>query len=229
MGVWIEIPYKKSKKLVPNGHSLRGSVDWNIVWKAACTSGILVTPCVGVWIEIRSFVVVRCFGIVTPCVGVWIEIIQLSIFDNAFVGHSLRGSVDWNTIFYTGIRTFSCHSLRGSVDWNSLVNEVRENDRNVTPCVGVWIEIGKLRQSLRLWLSLPAWECGLKLKLFTEPIRKSRVTPCVGVWIEIFYRSHGLHLLSWSLPAWECGLKLHGQKMGCDMTVTPCVGVWIEM
>ena len=33
----------------------------------------VVTPCVGVWIETSSILVIAEFTIVTPCVGVWIE------------------------------------------------------------------------------------------------------------------------------------------------------------
>ena len=34
---------------------------------------LMVTPCVGVWIETGSLVEFMELGIVTPCVGVWIE------------------------------------------------------------------------------------------------------------------------------------------------------------
>ena len=34
----------------------------------------------------------------------------------------------------------------------------------VTPCVGVWIEILILGMAVPVLRSLPAWECGLKLK-----------------------------------------------------------------
>ena len=55
---------------------------------------ILVTPCVGVWIEItcdpKSVVSYK----VTPCVGVWIEISTGILTALTREGHSLRGSVD---------------------------------------------------------------------------------------------------------------------------------------
>ena len=40
-----------------------------------------------------------------------------------------------------------------------------ENDQEaaVTPCVGVWIEIGSVCSVSGKHRSLPAWECGLKL------------------------------------------------------------------
>ena len=34
-------------------------------------------------------------------------------------------------------------------------------------------------------MSLPAWECGLKLLHVLKEIAVISVTPCVGVWIEI--------------------------------------------
>ena len=60
----------------------------------------------------------------------------------------------------------------------------------VTPCVGVWIEIGTVLRRSRARRSLPAWECGLKLKMLKEE----------------YGDEEG------SLPAWECGLKLEEGK-----------------
>ena len=54
----------------------------------------MVTPCVGVWIEIQLPSNAYNVRYVTPCVGVWIEIANnLSIVFYA-ISHSLRGSVD---------------------------------------------------------------------------------------------------------------------------------------
>ena len=56
-------------------------------------------------------------------------------------------------------------------------------------------------------LSLPAWECGLKLIVCDEKQK-----------------------LTMSLPAWECGLKFHlSVTPFIPFAVTPCVGVWIEI
>ena len=38
----------------------------------------------------------------------------------------------------------------------------------VTPCVGVWIEMPQLREGALQRVSLPAWECGLKLRRQTD-------------------------------------------------------------
>ena len=55
----------------------------------------------------------------------------------------------------------------------------------VTPCVGVWIEMVTVCKRQAVFLSLPAWECGLKFLYFLRKVYFRRVTPCVGVWIEI--------------------------------------------
>ena len=100
---------------------------------------LLVTPFVGVWIEIKKSVkmniaseslpswecglkyhsspILRISAMVTPFVGVWIEICRNS----------------------------------------SLVPQC-----SVTPFVGVWIEISKVLRSGWSNRSLPSWECGLK-------------------------------------------------------------------
>ena len=53
-----------------------------------------VTPCVGVWIEIKVKVEGLQQAQVTPCVGVWIEIKELEKARKETKRHSLRGSVD---------------------------------------------------------------------------------------------------------------------------------------
>ena len=54
----------------------------------------MVTPCVGVWIEIESMRLAQQAISVTPCVGVWIEIGKAFTLGADLDGHSLRGSVD---------------------------------------------------------------------------------------------------------------------------------------
>ncbi len=39
-------------------------------------AALIVTPCVGVWIEIKYFATLAYLESVTPCVGVWIEIVS---------------------------------------------------------------------------------------------------------------------------------------------------------
>ena len=54
----------------------------------------LVTPCVGVWIEIVLYLKKLMDFYVTPCVGVWIEINRAQMTKFFHYRHSLRGSVD---------------------------------------------------------------------------------------------------------------------------------------
>ena len=55
----------------------------------------------------------------------------------------------------------------------------------VTPCVGVWIEITAMTVDTGdYYMSLPAWECGLKFSFAIVVVQ-----------------------INGSLPAWECGLK----------------------
>ena len=72
MGVWIEtydaVMYDES----PDGHTLRGCVDWNIRVMIAVDC-VKVTPYVGVWIETYGLRNAIDYGTVTPYVGVWIE------------------------------------------------------------------------------------------------------------------------------------------------------------
>ena len=63
--------------------------------------------------------------------------------------------------------------------------------RNVTPLVGVWIEIATVTISLSFReRSLPLWECGLKCLESLGGLETVSVTPLVGVWIEILHRIH---------------------------------------
>ena len=84
--------------------------------------------------------------------GVWIEIYYIS--SNSFFchRHSLHGSVDWNFIWWISRRAVKRHSLHGSVDWNNMSVLVL-NRIYVTPCMGVWIEIGILPSFILWWWS----------------------------------------------------------------------------
>ena len=187
---------------------------------------------------------------VTPCVGVWIEILPLLSGCGHLLCHSLCGSVDWNCFPFCKFICYLCHSLCGSVDWNwNLSEELLEQSRHslcgsvdwnslfyslcwyfvVTPCVGVWIEISKIKAKYKDlnchslcgsvdWNFFMPSVCflpgvtpcvGVWIEIWTSsvrPLTARAVTPCVGVWIEI----HALGKSACkprSLPAWECGLK----------------------
>ena len=68
----------------------------------------------------------------------------------------------------------------------------KQSNTVVTPCVGVWIET----------------------VVSLLPMKLIEVTPCVGVWIETdIIDLYGLYCESH--PAWVCGLK-QGVNMECD-------------
>ena len=119
------------------------------------------------------------------------------------------------------------HTLRGCVDWNSLFTE-RRRELQSHPA---WVCGLKLWEGLHFCgrrRSHPAWVCGLKRlcwksyltaltchtlrgcvdwNLFEdEEVTPSDVTPCVGVWIET-YNARIVKILHESHPAWVCGLK----------------------
>ena len=201
--MWIEISVVSFNSRTVYCHSLRGSVDWNVNYPKPVNTN-LVTPCVGVWIEISQS---SCQFLTTRSLPAWECGLKSSDpfctvntpeslpawecglkYLNPVVnfwqrGHSLRGSVDWNSVFWSAVILVSVTpcvgvwiEIKGS---NSICA-----DKYVTPCVGVWIEIRDYQVKINQDMSLPAWECGLKCNL------------------------NGLFLSSIpSLPAWECGLK----------------------
>ena len=76
----------------------------------------IVTPCVGVWIEIESQIVWKMTAeAVTPCVGVWIEIIGKR---KAWIPYESLPAWECGLklICYLTFYPLLRHSLRGSVD-----------------------------------------------------------------------------------------------------------------
>ena len=189
-----------------------------------------VTPCVGVWIEIRgkgriprpvhrSLPVWEC-GLksyldlghalkrsVTPCVGVWIEIKQGSYQTcNRRVTPCVGVWIEIGLPWVVKIKN-TCHSLCGSVDWN-FFRPFASIKIIVTPCVGVWIEIGCVCADTYGTTVTPCVGVWIEIQIVHfDEIFATEVTPCVGVWIEI---------------PW-------GWLMDWFIRVTPCVGVWIEI
>ena len=122
---------------------------------------INVTPCVGVWIETYSSEHQHNSEKVTPCVGVWIE-----TKDKA-----LRDYYKWSShpAWVCGLKRLCTLVKRGKglshPAWvcglKHILNTLQMY-KKVTPCVGVWIETGKLAPDTLWTLSHPAWVCGLK-------------------------------------------------------------------
>ncbi len=162
VGVWIEIvrtsssvaifsslpawecglKYKVSLRPVTQSRVTPCVGVWiEMVRTSSSVATFSVTPCVGVWIEIKQGDIYRMIDLVTPCVGVWIEMTYNKSTIFCTLGHSLRGSVDWNRFKIIDFDSQIGHSLRGSVDWNIHVGLSLASICDVTPCVGVWIEI----------------------------------------------------------------------------------------
>ena len=125
---------------------------------------LYVTPCMGVWIEILLRINHNWQRVVTPCIGVWIEIISLSFKCTVTLGHSLYGSVDWNLLIATPHGFVTGHSLYGSVDWNQLIVV----SASVIACHSLYGSVDWNGFTCSCYnindMSLPVWECGLKLR-----------------------------------------------------------------
>ena len=209
-------------------HSLCGSVDWNY-----CA------------------IIQKQRHIVTPCVGVWIEMVSRNAGNHTEIGHSLCGSVDWNNPEMQRIVKYVSHSLCGSVDWNPtsylnfttdsgslpvwecglkwMENPEMELILQVTPCVGVWIEIfASIRTVGRSWSHSLCGSVDWNLAKRVKYCKKVRHSLCGSVdWnyaLNVFIDRYYCHSLCGSV---DWNLLQSGRKR--VPWVTPCVGVWIEI
>ena len=187
------------------GHTLRGCVDWN--WKHTVRfSTILVTPCVGVWIETISFAPLDNFVGSHPAWVCGLKHVCLAYFgcqigshpawvcglkpSSGTTGgwslcHTLRGCVDWNSDSNIDTLAVDSHTLRGCVDWNSWCDTVSVIWRSHT--LRGCVDWNPWKEKISCCCSShPAWVCGLKL---------------TGRWYPIWRTE--------SHPAWVCGLKLY--------------------
>ena len=101
--------------------------------------------------------------------------------------------------------------------------------REVTPFVGVWIEIFTHFLMSSISSSLPSWECGLKFMCLLWCDMLVLVTPFVGVWIEMTgCRPYGsLERVTPFVGVW---IEICEPSHACELNlVTPFVGVWIEI
>ena len=121
-----------------------------------------VTPCMGVWIETTSeaLVLPRSWShTLYGCVD-WNSIWLIWLMRTS--SHTLYGCVDWNIWTSKIIVQAICHTLYGCVDWNCALDNLAVVDsashpvwvcglklddaesfgmkKDVTPCMGVWIE-----------------------------------------------------------------------------------------
>ena len=139
----------------------------------------------GVWIETASFLASLFLIIVTPCVGVWIETWRNVLSCAPERCHTLRGCVDWNIYSISVPLGLPMSHPAWVCGLKRQLKQLFVSQHFVTPCVGVWIEtltderiIAAWRHTLRGcvdWNFMPDYLNDLKF---------NQVTPCVGVWIE---------------------------------------------
>ena len=160
VGVWIEIPYFGAVSSPSIVTPCVGVWIEIYFWQYSCYNYI-VTPCVGVWIEIilsgniggtiGSLPAWECglkslwspslckFFVSLPAWECGLKLQDQKI-DNLCLGHSLRGSVDWNFQFKSAFKPNKVTPCVGV--WIEIQNVyLNDNETFVTPCVGVWIEI----------------------------------------------------------------------------------------
>ena len=101
---------------------------------------LLVTPCVGVWIETLQTFSGASSGKVTPCVGVWIETLTLAeLVKSKAPSHpawvcGLKPNESEGNLFAVKSHPAWVCGLKQSVTVDCFTPQI------VTPCVGVWIE-----------------------------------------------------------------------------------------
>ena len=146
-------------------------------------SVIVVTPCMGVWIETANTARQYETSLSHPVWVCGLKLEECCHHNQGAASHTLYGCVDWN---------FDGEEASGITDvtpcmgvWiETLHRWCIEVALSVTPCMGVWIETKSMRAPLRLEMSHPVWVCGLKHHLRIVDRLFPIVTPCMGVWIE---------------------------------------------
>ena len=151
---------------------------------------IIVTPCVGVWIETLGYNLRYWQWKVTPCVGVWIETLP-----SIFLGLNLESHPAWvcglKHAYYKYLKVNSM-SHPAWVCGLKLTKWLLSSVLRVTPCVGVWIETYELRNALDYGTVTPCVGVWIETEKVSEVLRYCHdVTPCVGVWIETFKYAFG--------------------------------------
>ncbi len=131
------------------------------IWQILNLQHILVTPFVGVWIEILETVQRILSMAVTPFVGVWIEINcdrederdfpSLPSWECGLKCAATSAAVTAES----SLPSWEC-GLKYGIFCNRIYVFL------VTPFVGVWIEIYPIWHLSNQLSSLPSWECGLK-------------------------------------------------------------------
>ena len=189
------------------GHSLRGSVDWNYFSAFCLDNSCMSLPSWECWLKYFISFAYAVLFYVTPFVGVLIEIAE-----------SLSGL----------LRT-SCHSLRGSVDWNSKSPVSLLSSSTSLPSWECWLKYNGDDFSKNLFLVTPFVGVLIEILQDLKEVRQNEVTPFVGVLIEI--KKHRLHNYTKKVTPFvgvlieiDYSTIIENQK-----NVTPFVGVLIEI
>ena len=193
-----------NNRTIPQRHTLRGCVDWNINY-SLLFAVLLVTPCVGVWIE-TFLIMIRLKSLMShPAWVCGLKPQLVTTRPRKDVSHPAwvcglkligRGANDATTSSHPAwvcglkhpfrelLNGCNSHTLRGCVDWNPF--------KTTSP-------IAISCHTLRGCVDWNNREIAIRCD-------RRRVTPCVGVWIET---------------------NVQAAPVG-PLIVTPCVGVWIE-
>ena len=154
--------FMASSPYASTSHSLCGSVDWN--FKPQEIEGIRpeslpvrecglkfqtarnwgdktrVTPCAGVWIEIKKCWEKTNYRWSLPVRECGLKYWPEQAFLTTCLSLPVRECGLKSSASISALITASCHSLCGSVDWNNGIKSSRIL-YIVTPCAGVWSEI----------------------------------------------------------------------------------------
>ena len=140
--------------------------------------------------------------------------------------HTLRGCVDWNEQsqhYHHCKQVTPCVGVWIETHYTNNLSSILF----VTPCVGVWIETIACNSSIFSYRSHPAWVCGLKLPEAWNTYFFVKSHPAWVCGLKL-YNLIERTAIAESHPAWVCGLKHILNTLQMYKKVTPCVGVWIE-
>ena len=133
---------------------------------------LLVTPCMGVWIETRLPLDRFNGGLVTPCMGVWIETFSLHALQATWRSHPV-----WVCGLKRSITTMNANAWTSHPVWVCGLKQYHEskphNVGSVTPCMGVWIETGSWFLKHIRWLCHTLYGC-VDWNIITIKLRNRR-------------------------------------------------------
>ena len=123
--------------------------------------------------------------VVTPCAGVWIEIKNL-LFPLDFYNASLPVRECGLKQIYNHYRKHWVGVTPCAGGWIEIMSEeLLYRAERFTPCAGVWIEISLDRTAFSNSLVTPCAGVWIEILYPSCNPRNFLVTPCAGVWIEM--------------------------------------------